>query len=253
MARITRGAAALPVLGLLLGAAAALAMSAAPASAKTTIVAVGSPVVYRSGPVGRPSCKPTSTPTQTGKPIGNGGSSKPAPSSRTVTVTRSAPHTSASNHPTSGGSSTSASSHPSTPRTTPPSHTTPPPVTSAPPTQTPTGTPAPRTHHSSAHVVVAVAPVTSPSNLQTAPPSETVLSPATTSTPATQTQSAAVSTPVDSAPQPSSGHVVDLAGSPNGALGLSDNLLLAATVGVFALLVIIIVSVGGYRGSWRRH
>jgi hypothetical protein len=39
----------------------------------------------------------------------------------------------------------------------------------------------------------------------------------------------------------------------NRPLGLSDNLLLAALVAVFALAVIALVSAGGHRGSWRQH
>jgi hypothetical protein len=43
------------------------------------------------------------------------------------------------------------------------------------------------------------------------------------------------------------------AASPPAALGLSDNLLLTAMVAVFALLVIVLVTAGGHRGSWRQH
>ncbi len=37
------------------------------------------------------------------------------------------------------------------------------------------------------------------------------------------------------------------------AHGLNDNILLAAMVAVFALLVLVLVTAGGHRGGWRQH
>jgi hypothetical protein len=46
---------------------------------------------------------------------------------------------------------------------------------------------------------------------------------------------------------------LDLASSSTNALGVNDNLLLAAMIAVFAVLVFVLVSAGGRRGSWREH
>jgi hypothetical protein len=95
--------------------------------------------------------------------------------------------------------------------------------------------------------------------LNVAPESET-LTLAGTSTPTTPIPAAVVPQDPDtevpaSAPETDAdgSRAIDLASNNATTLGLSDNLLLAALVAVFALAVIALVSAGGHRGSWRRH
>ena len=95
-----------------------------------------------------------------------------------------------------------------------------------------------------------------PPRLITAPASESLAlgdSPSTSPAPVTTSSAAAAgSSPAASSTPPAASRTINLAsGSP--ALGLSDNLMLAALVAVFALAVIALVTAGGRRGGWRQH
>jgi hypothetical protein len=93
-------------------------------------------------------------------------------------------------------------------------------------------------------------------SLITAPASESLAlgdSPSTPPAPVTTSSAAAAgSSPAASSTPPAASRTINLAsGSP--ALGLSDNLMLAALVAVFALAVIALVTAGGRRSGWRQH
>lgn len=114
-------------------------------------------------------------------------------------------------------------------------------------------TPAPAT----AAATAAAAPETAATpSLITAPASESLAlgdSPSTSPAPVTTSSAAAAgSSPAASSTPPAASRTINLAsGSP--ALGLSDNLMLAALVAVFALAVIALVTAGGRRSGWRQH
>jgi hypothetical protein len=77
-------------------------------------------------------------------------------------------------------------------------------------------------------------------------------SPSTSPASATSSTAAGGLSATPSSSAPGSSQTINLA-SGSRALGLSDNLMLAALVAVFALAVIALVTAGGRRSGWRQH
>jgi hypothetical protein len=315
MKRITRGAAALPVVGLLLGAVAAFGLSSSPASASTNSHASNSSSIY----VNRPRDAHIAHHGWTGSHLSSHSSARSTghvvpTASKTLTrhtantYSRPAGRTSTdSSRPTHASSwwpTGIASSRP-TPdcpptkptRTTSPTQSDPgrPTDTTSPtqsdpgqPTDTSHPTDTPTTSHGSGHHpgepagrtnTAAVPPLhpsvtqsrpivtdnapdvvkapTSPT-LNRAPSAESGLtvSDATSSSGSSDGLSASTSTSQPGQADGSDGSdkpFDDALASTGSPLGLSDNLLLATMVAVFALLVVVLVSASGHRGGWRQH
>jgi hypothetical protein len=250
MRRITRRVLALPVVAVV-GAVAAITLSVSPASAATvppkhnsccSNYGHGSTYNEYAKKETSRNCPPPKHPTP-----------PPPKHASTPPVKPTKPNT--GGHTGAGGGQPITSITPTRPGSHPTTKT---------PTKTPTKSP-PRPHHSATS---APAPASAPAAanviatppapvLNTAPESDSVSLVASPTESSISPVTAALSHASGDASAPASASpVAPQEAAPAGntsPLGLSDNLLLASLVAVFALAVVALVSAGGHRGSWRRH
>jgi hypothetical protein len=117
-------------------------------------------------------------------------------------------------------------------------------------------TPTPVAIAATAAVAVAPAETAVTPSLITAPAPESLAlgdSPSTPTVSATSSAAAAATSSAPSTTAAAASRTINLASDSPSTLGLSDNLMLAALVAVFALAVIALVTAGGRRSGWRQH